>query len=81
MNHTQSVTTVITEDPSIVVRIHCSELVLSQAELAVLAAVSGVGELAARLPAGGELELVSKVNHCYQTPSKIPTWTVKVHWR
>jgi len=58
MNHTQSVTTVITEDPRIVVRIHCSELVLSQAELAVLAAVSGVGELAARLPAGGELELV-----------------------
>lgn len=81
MDHTQSVTTVITEDPSIVARIHCNELVLSQAELAVLAAVSGVGELAARFPAGGELELVFKVNRYHQRPSKAPTWTVKAHWR
>jgi len=46
---------------------------LSQAELAVLAAVSGVGELAAKFPAGGELELVFKVNRCYQRPNKAPT--------
>lgn len=71
MNYTQSVTTVVTEAASIIVRIHCNELVLSEAELAVLTAVSGVGELAARLPPAGELELVENMSHCYRMPRKI----------
>jgi hypothetical protein len=81
-NHTQSVTTVITSAPSIVVRIHCNELALSQAEVAAFATVSGVGELelAANLPAVGEPELRQKVSYRNYALNGPPTQNSTERW-